>query len=52
MGHSFGGLLVRLFAHRHASEIAGVILVDSMHEGQFDIFGQLFPPLFPGEPED
>jgi pimeloyl-ACP methyl ester carboxylesterase len=52
VGQSFGGLLMRLFAHRHASEVAGVVLVDSMHEGQFDIFGQTFPPPFPGEPEE
>ena len=43
---------MRLFAHRHASEVAGVVLVDSMHEGQFDIFGQTFPPSVPGEPEE
>jgi len=51
VGHSLGGLLMRLFADRHRSEVAGLILVDSMHEDQFDIFGPTFPPAVPGEPQ-
>src|SRR5262245_27268884 len=50
VGHSFGGLLVRLFAHRHRGLVAGVVLVDAMHEDQFDIFGPTFPPPQPDEP--
>ncbi|HET9270974.1 MAG TPA: alpha/beta hydrolase, partial [Vicinamibacterales bacterium] len=30
VGHSYGGLLVRLFADAHPSETAGVVLVDAM----------------------
>ena len=44
VGHSFGGLLVRLYAHRYSEEVAGIVLVDAMHEDQFDVFGPLFPP--------
>jgi pimeloyl-ACP methyl ester carboxylesterase len=44
VGHSFGGLLMRLFAHRYGESVAGIVLVDSMHEDQFDVFGPLFPP--------
>jgi len=44
VGHSFGGLLVRLFAHRHRALVAGILLVDSMHEDQFGVFGPTFPP--------
>jgi pimeloyl-ACP methyl ester carboxylesterase len=44
VGHSLGGLLTRLFAHRHPSSVSGLVLVDSMHEDQFDVFGPLFPP--------
>jgi pimeloyl-ACP methyl ester carboxylesterase len=44
VGHSFGGLLVRLYAHRYGKEVAGIVLVDAMHEDQFDVFGPLFPP--------
>lgn len=38
VGHSFGGLVVRLFASQHPDEIAGIVLVDSTHEEQFDRF--------------
>jgi pimeloyl-ACP methyl ester carboxylesterase len=31
VGHSYGGLLARLFAHEHPEDVAGVVLVDSMH---------------------
>jgi pimeloyl-ACP methyl ester carboxylesterase len=30
VGHSLGGLPVRLFAHEYAAEVAGVVLIDSM----------------------
>ena len=31
VGHSFGGLLVRVFAHRFKGEVVGFVLVDSAH---------------------
>lgn len=34
VGHSFGGLIVRVFAHMHPAETAGLVLVDSSHEDQ------------------
>lgn len=34
VGHSLGGLIVRVFAHDYASEVAGVVLVDSMSPKQ------------------
>ncbi|XXM70803.1 alpha/beta fold hydrolase [Lysinibacillus sphaericus] len=34
VGHSFGGVNVRLFANRYPEEVAGVILLDSVHEDQ------------------
>jgi len=49
VGHSFGGLLMQLFAHRFADEVCGVVLVDAMHQDQFDIFGPLFPPAAPSD---
>jgi pimeloyl-ACP methyl ester carboxylesterase len=34
VGHSLGGLIVRVFAHDYASEVAGVVLVESMNPKQ------------------
>jgi pimeloyl-ACP methyl ester carboxylesterase len=31
VGHSFGGMNVRLYAAQHPEEVAGVVLVDSLH---------------------
>jgi pimeloyl-ACP methyl ester carboxylesterase len=36
VGHSFGGVNVRLFASKYPDEIVGVILVDASHEDQFE----------------
>ena len=35
VGHSLGGLTMRVFAHEHPSGVAGVVLIDSMSPGQF-----------------
>jgi pimeloyl-ACP methyl ester carboxylesterase len=35
VGHSFGGLNVRLFARRHPEAVAGLVLVDASHEDQW-----------------
>jgi pimeloyl-ACP methyl ester carboxylesterase len=35
VGHSLGGLPVRVFAHEFAAEVAGVVLIDSMSPAQF-----------------
>jgi pimeloyl-ACP methyl ester carboxylesterase len=34
VGHSLGGFIVRIIAHDYASEVAGVVLVDSMNPRQ------------------
>ncbi len=34
VGHSYGGLLMRLFAHAHPDQTAGIVLVDSMGRNQ------------------
>jgi pimeloyl-ACP methyl ester carboxylesterase len=49
VGHSFSGLLVRLYAYKYPEEVAGLVLVDGSHEDQFQRFppeiGQLFPTI-------
>ncbi len=35
VGHSLGGLTVRVFVHDYASEVVGVVLIDSMSPQQF-----------------
>jgi len=35
VGHSLGGLLVRLYAARYPQEVTGLVLVDSAHEQQY-----------------
>jgi len=35
VGHSYGGLYVRVYADRYPEEVAGVVLVDSTHPEQF-----------------
>jgi len=34
VGHSLGGLVVRVFVHDHAPEVAGVVMIDSMNPNQ------------------
>ena len=34
VGHSLGGLIVRVFAHDYASEVGGVVLIESMNPKQ------------------
>jgi pimeloyl-ACP methyl ester carboxylesterase len=50
VGHSYGGLLARLFTHLYRDEVAGLVLVDSMHEDQFGVFGPAFPPAAESDP--
>lgn len=49
VGHSFGGLHVRLFAHTYPEEVAGVILVDAVHEAWWQRAAALLPPATPDE---
>lgn len=34
VGHSFGGLDIRLYAHEYPNEVVGMVLVESSHEDQ------------------
>ena len=52
VGHSLGGIIVRLYAHHYPREVAGLVLVDPAHEDQFERMNPLIPAPFPGEPEE
>jgi pimeloyl-ACP methyl ester carboxylesterase len=43
VGHSFGGLLMRLIASAKRSSVYGLVLVESMHRRQFEVLGPAFP---------
>jgi len=40
VGHSFGGLVSLYYASRFRREVAGLVLVDSMHADQYDRFAR------------
>jgi pimeloyl-ACP methyl ester carboxylesterase len=48
VGHSYGGLLMQLFARKYPDEVSGLVLVDSTHPAQFKGKGSLdnFPAWF------
>jgi len=49
-GHSYGGMIVRLFASRYPRDVSGLVLVDSSHEDQIERFAVLTPPPAPPAP--
>ncbi|HZG67761.1 MAG TPA: alpha/beta hydrolase, partial [Herpetosiphonaceae bacterium] len=44
VGHSLGGLSVRVFAHAYANDVAGVVLIESMHPRQAKPSALATPP--------
>ena len=50
VGHSLGGTTVRVFAHAYAAEVAGVVLIDSMHPDQAANDAPSAPPALPARP--
>jgi pimeloyl-ACP methyl ester carboxylesterase len=48
VGHSLGGLLARLYAHRHPAEVAGVVLVDGTPVDWFPTVQRLLPAALRG----
>jgi len=35
VGHSYGGMIMRLFASKYSDEVQGIVLVDSAHEDRY-----------------
>jgi pimeloyl-ACP methyl ester carboxylesterase len=52
VGHSMGGMLVRIFADQHPGEAVGVVLVDSAHPDMGLHLLACLPPEFADEPEN
>src|SRR5262249_29469736 len=50
VGHSFGGLIVRLYAHQYPQEVLGLVLLDVPHPEQCLRELQFLPPPSPQEP--
>lgn len=40
VGHSYGGINVRVYADKYPDEVAGLVLVDPSHEKQYTMFPQ------------
>jgi pimeloyl-ACP methyl ester carboxylesterase len=51
VGNSLGGFNARMYTHKYPEDVVGVVLVDSMHAGQFARFEKALPPETPQEPE-
>ncbi|HEU5239957.1 MAG TPA: alpha/beta fold hydrolase, partial [Pyrinomonadaceae bacterium] len=43
VGHSFGGMNVRLYASQYSQEVVGMVLVDSVHEDEMDRWVAMLP---------
>ena len=43
VGHSLGGLYIRVFAALHPEEVSGLVFIDAMHERLFKEFERLDP---------
>jgi pimeloyl-ACP methyl ester carboxylesterase len=44
VGHSFGGLNMRLYASQHPDQVVGMVLIDAAHEEQYRRIAAVMPP--------
>ncbi|MGQ0765938.1 MAG: alpha/beta fold hydrolase [Gemmatimonadota bacterium] len=44
VGHSLGAAFARLFAANHADDVAGLVLVDGVHEREFELIDSILTP--------
>lgn len=51
VGHSLGGMYMRLFADSYLEEVAGLVMVDSSHIDQFERCAAVLPPKSPNDSE-
>jgi pimeloyl-ACP methyl ester carboxylesterase len=45
VAHSYGGMIVRLYATTYPAEVAGIVLIDSSHEDQLARFEAIDPQI-------
>jgi pimeloyl-ACP methyl ester carboxylesterase len=50
VGHSYGGMLVHVYAATYAGDVVGLVLLDSSHPDQISRFLATLPPRRNGEP--
>lgn len=43
-GHSFGGLIIRLYAATYPDEVVGLVLIDAAHEDYYDAVREVLTP--------
>lgn len=46
VGHSWGGVITRLFAHAHPADVAGLVFVDATHEALDSRILALLPAIY------
>ncbi|MGZ6669934.1 MAG: alpha/beta fold hydrolase [Solirubrobacteraceae bacterium] len=51
VGHSYGGMLVHVYAATYPGDVAGLVLLDSSHPDQISRFLATLPPQRTGEPQ-
>jgi len=51
VGHSYGGIHIRMFASQHPEKVLGMVLVDSAHPDQDEKWIAALPSPTPNEPE-
>lgn len=49
VGHSYGGMLARVYTHAYPPEVSGVVLLDAAHPDQGSRLPSALPPPRPGE---
>ena len=52
VGHSWGGLVARIFASKHPDDVLGIVLLDSAHEDQFKVLPKGYWDGFDKETKD
>ncbi len=51
VGHSLGGMYMRLYTHQYPEDVVGLVLVDSSHPDSFERNAAVLPPERPDESE-